>query len=220
MRLSDAFVKPLAYTRLFLNAPHADSAVLRAAIEEQLAQARLAATDAGYSAADIDQALFATVAWIDETIMCSQWTGAEPWSRRPLQKILFNTITGGVEFFERLDALSEEEENVREVYFLCLALGFQGRYSTEGNQGRLALNDIKARELKLLHGKDNLIGIDPILFPNAYTPQPPPTEQRRWRPSRTTLQLISIPIGILVFLYGVFWLILRNQVNDFARFIQ
>lgn len=220
MRLSDTFIKPLAYTRLFLKTPNADAATLRALIEQQLTDARVEATDAGYSTADIDRALFATVAWIDETIMCSPWKGAEAWSRRPLQKVLFNTTKGGVEFFEHLDALHSDENMVREVYFLCLALGFEGRYSTEGASGRLTLNDIKARELKLLHGKDNPIGIDPILFPDAYAPPFEPAVRQRWRPSRTTLLLFCIPTGILVLLYSVFWLILRSQVNEFARLIQ
>lgn len=220
MRLSDIFVKPLAYTRLFLSAPNTDDVSFRTQIEQQLTEARLAAIDAGYPTGAINQAIFATVAWIDETVMCSSWQGADPWSRQPLQKGYFNTTKGGVEFFDRLDALHGEENAVREVYFLCLALGFEGHYSSADGGGRAALNEIKARELKILRGKDDLLKADSVLFPEAYDTNVAPNPRNRWRISRSTLLLFSIPFGILILLYSVFWLVLKSQVNSFLRLMQ
>ncbi|SMC22812.1 type VI secretion system protein ImpK [Andreprevotia lacus DSM 23236] len=218
MRLSDAFVKPLAYTRLFLNAPDADEAAFRQRIEQQLSEARLAATDSGAERSDIENAMFAAVAWIDETVMCSEWEGADLWRRRPLQKTYFNTTKAGVEFFSRLETLRNEEVAVREVFFLCLSLGFKGRYSADG--GRFLLDEIKARELKLLLGRDAALESDFVLFPEAYAQIVAAPAKKRWRLTRSTLLWGGIPLLVLTILYTVFAFVLSNQVNDFLRLVQ
>ena len=218
MRLSDSFVKPLAYTRLFLDAPDADEAEFRQRLEQQLSEARLTATDIGSERSEIESAMFAVVAWIDETIMCSEWEGADLWRRRPLQKSYFNTTKAGVEFFTRLEALRNEDDAVREVYFLCLSLGFKGRYSADG--GRFQLDEIKARELKTLLGREAALESDFVLFPEAYAEMTAAPKRRRWRPTRTGVLLAVVPISILIVLYAVFALVLNGQVNDFMRLVQ
>ncbi|KAF0815352.1 hypothetical protein IGB42_00433 [Andreprevotia sp. IGB-42] len=218
MRLSDAFVKPLAYARLFLDVPDADEAVFRQRLEQQLSEARLAATDGGAERSDIENAMFAVVAWIDETVMCSGWEGADVWRRRPLQKSYFNTTRAGVEFFARLDELRNEQDGVREVFFLCLSLGFKGRYAAEG--GRFALDEIKARELKNLLGREATLESDFVLFPEAYAPSVDAPTKRRWRPTRTTILMFAAPLGILAILYILFAFVLSSQVNDFLRLVQ
>jgi len=88
--------------------------------------------------ADLDAARFALVAWLDEIVNVSGWAGGAEWEREPLQVALYGTRRAGVEFYERLDKLRPENAAALEVYFHCLALGFQGDYA--GRDGdRLAL---------------------------------------------------------------------------------
>ncbi|WP_410497879.1 DotU family type IV/VI secretion system protein [Chitinibacter sp. S2-10] len=218
MKLSDSFIKPLAYTRLFLDAPNADEAEFRQRIEQQLAEARLSAMDAGIARNEIESAMFAVVAWIDESVMCSEWVGADFWRRKPLQKIYFNTTRAGVDFFSRLEELHGNEDDVREVFFLCLSLGFKGQYSADG--GRFKLEEIKARELKSLLGKDASLEHNALLFPEAYVQASALPVTRRWQPTRTTVLLLLAPLSILLILYIVFALVLSSQVNDFLRLMQ
>jgi type VI secretion system protein ImpK len=213
MRLSDVFIKPLAFTRLFLQAPDSDEAAFRPRLEQQLSEARLAASDAGYQRSDIEGALFAALAWIDEAVMCSDWDGAEQWRRRPLQKSYFNTTRAGVEFFTRLEALRKEEAAVREVFFLCLSLGFKGRFAADG--GRFQLDEIKARELKTLLDGNTALDSNLVLFPEAYAEGRVAPAGKRWRPTRATLLLFAAPIGLLILLYGIFALVLHSQVEVF-----
>ncbi len=87
---------------------------------------------------DLDAARFALVAWIDELVSVSGWHGAFEWEREPLQLALFGTRRAGVEFYDRLEKLRPENAAALEVFFHCLALGFQGDFA--GREGdRLAL---------------------------------------------------------------------------------
>src|SRR5262249_23521135 len=74
-------------------------------------------------------AQYAGVALVDETVMSSTWPGAEQWRREPLQVHYYDNLLAGEQFFVRLDELrSGADDDLLEVYFLCLCAGFQGRF--------------------------------------------------------------------------------------------
>lgn len=75
---------------------------------------------------------YAMVALVDETVMNSDWPGAEQWRREPLQVHYYENLLAGEQFFQRLDELrSGADDDLLEVYFLCLCAGFQGRFRDE-----------------------------------------------------------------------------------------
>jgi type IV/VI secretion system ImpK/VasF family protein len=77
-------------------------------------------------------AQYAAVALVDETVMNSDWPGAEQWRREPLQVHYYDNLLAGEHFFQRLDELrSGADDDLLEVYFLCLCAGFQGRFRDE-----------------------------------------------------------------------------------------
>ena len=218
MKLSDAFIRPLAYVRLFLNTPSTDAGALRQRLEQQLSEAVLTATDRGFDRADIESGLFAVIAWIDETVMCSEWEGAHAWRRSPLQKNYFNTTRAGVEIFDRLNALRLDQNIVREVFLLCLAMGFKGRLGENGE--RFALDEIKARHLKILLDRDAVLERNFVLFPEtAMQAKTRPRRRRRW-PSRATILMFVAPLGVLILLYVAFYVVLSSQVNDVIQAVQ
>lgn len=88
---------------------------------------------AGYSEESIRLAIYAYVAFLDESILGSGQPMFSGWSRRPLQEEVFGDHTAGETFFQNLVTLFERPAtadtcDVIEVYQLCLLLGFQGRY--------------------------------------------------------------------------------------------
>jgi type VI secretion system protein ImpK len=92
------------------------------------------AREAGNTDAQIQESLFAIVAFFDETIQESEWADKEQWRSRPLQLERFGRYDAGEEFFVRLEALRAdpvEQAAVLEVYYLCLALGYRGRYQVK-----------------------------------------------------------------------------------------
>ncbi len=96
---------------------------------KQLLSASLqSAKKAGRQERDWGMGLFPVCAWIDETVLCSDWQDKDKWLRNPLQLVFFKTMNAGEEFFSRLEGLDPASREVREVYDYCLTLGFRGRY--------------------------------------------------------------------------------------------
>jgi type VI secretion system protein ImpK len=92
---------------------------------------------------DLDDAKYAIVAFIDEQLFRAPWEGRQEWMLEPLQLVYFNENTAGEGFFERLEALERDPRRVHvlEVYFLCLGLGFLGKYAVRGGEGIGAVMD-------------------------------------------------------------------------------
>jgi type VI secretion system protein ImpK len=96
---------------------------------------------AGYAADDVKMAAFAVVAFLDESVLNSQNPSFADWLRKPLQEEIFGTHMAGELFFRNLQQLlgrsdSPDLGDLLEVYYLCLLLGFGGRYSG-GGRGEL-----------------------------------------------------------------------------------
>jgi type VI secretion system protein ImpK len=102
-----------------------------AALDGVSAQGRAA----GLPEADLAEARYALVAFIDEQVLKSTWSGRAEWMSQPLQLILYREYTAGENFFVRLRALLQSGSRpfALEVYYLCLALGFRGAYAVSGD---------------------------------------------------------------------------------------
>ena len=56
------------------------------------------------------------------------------WLSEPLQIKLFDTFNAGEEFFSNLSELrlrTTNNKDVLEIYYLCLSLGFKGKYQLQ-----------------------------------------------------------------------------------------
>jgi len=83
---------------------------------------------------EAEEARFALVAMADEMIIVSNWSRREQWSKDSLQLALYQTNRAGDEFYDHLAALHPQQNQAREVYYLCLAVGFEGRYAGRGTE--------------------------------------------------------------------------------------
>lgn len=84
-----------------------------------------------YSEPQLKAVKFALAAFVDETIMTTNSPLREEWEKFPLQLEYFGEHLAGVKFFERLEEILKQVEgniDVVEVYYLCLLLGFKGKY--------------------------------------------------------------------------------------------
>jgi type VI secretion system protein ImpK len=98
-------------------------------------------------------AQYAAVALVDETVMNSDWQGAEQWRREPLQVHYYDNNLAGEHFFARLDELrSGADDDLLEVYFICLCAGFQGRFRDEAaelqSRRRKLFQQLRAPDLR------------------------------------------------------------------------
>jgi type VI secretion system protein ImpK len=138
---------------------------IREAVKTAAQEAR---NRAGYSTEDIRKATLAVVGFLDETILNLQNPLFANWPRQPLQEELFGTHMAGEVFFQDLQELlgrndSEDLADVLEVHYLCLLLGYSGRYSI-GNRGELqSIMDATARKIQRIRG--DFAGLAPAWKP-------------------------------------------------------
>jgi type VI secretion system protein ImpK len=136
----------------------ADSQSFRHHTREALKTAASQALAAGYPSEDVKFATFATVAFLDESVLNSRNPVFTDWLRKPLQEELFGTHIAGEVFFQNLQQLlgrndSADLADVLEVHYLCLLLGFGGRYSA-GNRGELAqVMNLAAEKIRRVRGQ-------------------------------------------------------------------
>src|SRR5664280_358434 len=135
-----------------------DANAFRHHTREALKTAASQALAAGYTADDTRHATFAAVAFLDESVLNSQNPIFAEWLRKPLQAELFGTHTAGEEFFAALQQLlgrgdSADLADLIEVHYLCMLLGFGGRYSA-GNRGELTqILQMTAEKIRRIRGQ-------------------------------------------------------------------
>src|ERR1700758_5417173 len=115
-----------------------DAETFRAQMRQALRVAEQEARSRGCSAEDVKQVIFAVVAFLDESVLTSRNPVFVNWPRLPLQAELFGHQLAGEIFFQELQKAlnrsdSQETADLLEVYYLCLLLGFKGRYAAGGD---------------------------------------------------------------------------------------
>lgn len=112
----------------------ADAHSFRTQIKSLLAGADREARARNYDAEHVKLAVYAYIAFLDETVLNSTQAMFSEWTRQPLQEEVFGEHMAGENFFRYLGDLLGRQDSVEladllEVYLLCLLLGFRGRYT-------------------------------------------------------------------------------------------
>ncbi|HEX2659944.1 MAG TPA: DotU family type IV/VI secretion system protein [Polyangia bacterium] len=94
------------------------------------------ARELGMSQRDADDVVYAVVALIDEIAMGKPEPMRGFWVSRPLQLHYFHENLAGEGFFQRLEEIRRDPRrgDVLRVYYICLLLGFQGRFGIRGGE--------------------------------------------------------------------------------------
>jgi type VI secretion system protein ImpK len=139
--------------------PVTDAETFRHYVREALkAAAHQSRSVAGYGTEDVKMAVFAAVAFLDESILNSRNPIFADWPRKPLQEEMFGHHIAGEVFFRNLDGLLARDDSpvladVLEVYYLCMLLGFAGRY-VAGNRGELkGVMDRTGEKIRRIRGR-------------------------------------------------------------------
>jgi len=115
-----------------------DAEAFRAQMRQGLRVAEQEARSRGCNPEDVGQVIKAVVAFLDESVLSSGNPVFANWPRLPLQAELFGHQLMGEVFFQELQKTlnrsdSNETADLLEVYYLCLLLGFKGRYAAGGD---------------------------------------------------------------------------------------
>ena len=100
----------------------------------------------GYTAEDIQLAIFAVVGFLDESILNQRNPIFADWPRRTLQLEMFGHNVAGEIFFQHVQKIlgrndSQDTADLLEVYYLCMLLGFVGRHAVQGRGDLKSLMD-------------------------------------------------------------------------------
>lgn len=132
---------------------------------------------------------------IDEAVLSTTWGLASGWAHRSLLRLFHNEANGGERFFSLLEHAIRHQNECRdllELFYLCLALGFEGRLHIDPR------------------GQDKIETLRAQLFRMLYSDLPRQSIlSSSWRPAtafepcskkRPALQLISIAVALIAFL--------------------
>ncbi len=218
MHLSDGFMPVIAYVAYFQktaarrNPPYDQ---VKADVQRLLGQSETAVKKGLVAQEDFDLARFAICAWVDEAILGSVWSQKGQWQKEPLQRIFYQTTDAGEEFFEKLNALEPHQREVREVYYLCLAMGFAGRFCNPGDAP--LLEQLKSSNLRILMGRS--VGL-PSPESMELFPEGQPLESAGKMRSKPKWDFPILPVVALVgpvVFFGLLYFIYRFTLSGMAE---
>lgn len=153
------------------------------------------ARDQGMSQRDADDVAYAIVALCDEIALGKPEPLRGFWMSRLLQLQLFHENLAGEGFFERLQEVRRDTRraDVLSVYYQCLLLGFQGKYSMRGGEAELLriIDSLKPEVERNIEAPDHL------------SPAGEPPDEPLVRANRGN-QFLWIALGVFAVAIGVF----------------
>jgi len=136
---------------------HDDVAGLHRQIISAVQKFELDANAARVPPEHVISARYAICAALDETVLGTPWGSHSMWSTQTLLSTFHKETWGGEKFFTILDRILQEPDrnvDLLEVMYLCLALGFEGKYKIQDRgQAQLAgIQDDVFRIIRRLRG--------------------------------------------------------------------
>ena len=174
-----------------------------------------------YEGSMYTDAMYPIVAFIDELFLTSSWEFRREWQQEPLQRVYFNTTNAGASFYDRLNVLNKfgPDKDVREVYALCMGLGFKGKYFR--GEDRKVYEEIKAFNLSILLPDEIQQDIDTAtLFPFAYKGH---SEEggSGFNPRLNIYPvLIGVPVAVITVLLLYFHFDIASTLTDIQQLIK
>jgi type VI secretion system protein ImpK len=214
MRLIDNFMPLISYVVLLRKnaaAVQPPFQQVKGDLQRLLGQSEAGLKKSDCPPGDYDQARFIVCAWIDESILGSAWQERGQWQRETLQLTYYNTSDAGVEAFERLNQLGFDQKEVREVYYVCLSLGFKGRFINQGDE--FLLDQLRSSNLKILTAGTGTSLTQGELFPEAYPAQVAEIPQAASRFPIPVIVAVAAPVALFAILFMIYFFSLGSVAN-------
>lgn len=196
-----------------------DTDIFRTRLKEFLAAMEKGAQRIGAHPEDIHLSKHAFCALADEVLLAPGSTVAEQWQVMPLQLELFGDHLAGETFFDRLETMRAHgatKLQVLEVYHMCLLLGFQGKYLTEGTEKLGYLTARLSDEIALHKGRSG--SRQAAFAPHALAPDRIRHQLRAEVPLWAMASVLAL--ATLLAYLGLRWLLDRQTRNDLAPYAQ
>lgn len=195
------------------------SAEMRQTVAAWLKELEARAGQLGYKEAQVQNAKFALASFVDETVLAGGFAIRNEWERFPLQLEYFQEQFAGVKFFDRLDGLlktAEAEADVIEVYYLCLLLGFKGKYHIYmEDQLPGVLNNVAEHLRRVGRLRES------VLSPHwKLNDQPAPPQESVVPAMPGWVKMVAaVSLGIVALSYLLFQFLLTNHANGVKQLL-
>ena len=190
---------------------------LRPKIAELLKQFEERALRYRFSEKIVQVAKFALAAFVDETVLTNNFPLKEEWEKYPLQLELFGEQLAGEKFYDKLESMLKQinvTADAVEIYYVCMLLGFKGKYAVYEQDKLLATMQRTANAL-VKAGKIKKFELSPHWLAKD---QPPPPEKKGMP---TWIKVMAFGgLGFAVLLYLVMILLSSKFLDDAMQKLQ
>lgn len=132
-------------TQFLTTVSHHNVAGLRKQVLEEVREFENKARTLGINPKVINTCRYVLCAFIDEAVLNTVWGSTSIWTNQSLLSTLHKEVTGGETFFVILDRLLRDPNgsvDLLELMFVCISLGFKGRYAVM-DRGHEKLEDLR-----------------------------------------------------------------------------
>ena len=170
-----------------------------------------------YRESIIQVAKFGLASFVDETVLTNNFPLKEEWERYPIQLEHFGEQLAGNKFYDKLDAMLRQIEvtaDAVEVYYVCLLLGFKGRYAVYEQEKLLATMQ-KTADALVKVGKITSVE----LSPHWLVQDQPLAPEKKGMPAWAKITAFG-GLGFAVILYLVLFLLTSKFLDDAMQKLQ
>lgn len=180
---------------------HPDPTALHQQLSEEVRRFESRAQQAGIAPETIFTARYILCTVVDEFVLSTPWGTKSIWSNQSLLRVFHRETSGGEKVFLLLNKLMENPQrniDLLELIYICLSLGFQGRYRVE-QDGSKTLEAIRENLYRTV--RNNRGDPEPGLSPNWQGIDKTMEGKARIIP---TWALLAIALAVLGFAYVAF----------------
>ncbi len=177
---------------------HPDPTLLRETVQDLIEAFEAGANKSGASDETVEGAVFALCCLADDVAAATPW--GKDWAGRGLLKEMRNQDNGAEAFFELLAQAQkklEENADLLEFLYVCMVLGFQGRFRDGSAEGSAELGRIRAE----LHAVVTRRRGRPDGLSERWRPAKPTAVTRDSASARSPWRVIAAPAFALLLLF-------------------
>ncbi len=166
----------------------------------------------GYERATVVAYRYVLCAFIDEAVLGADWGAHSVWSQQSLLSRFHNETWGGEKVFAILSRMQQEPTRYRdmlEFIYLCLCLGFEGRYKVMTN-GRDEYEQIIRGLHDLLQTQTGDTSTQPLTEPLTHvTPA-----RNRFRNGLPVWGIAGVFVVVMAGVYSLYNIALNERIKD------
>lgn len=203
--------------RIRHSATHPDPRRLKDELTHSVRRFEQQVSEAGVPRSQVIAARYVLCTFLDECAASTPWGGSGVWASDTLLVRLHNETWGGEKVFQLLTRLAQEPKahiDLLELIYVCLSLGFEGRYRVTEN-GRSQLETVRERLFQMI--KEQRQSVEKTL---SLRWRPAVTQSRRWFDMTPLWVMLALCLALMTGTYLLYRMLLNTYSNPVFAMLQ